>query len=883
MQFNEVTLLSYEETVEDKKIEVIDKVGTQCAVSDFAILLGADISEVNHVSNDKSLKGRTCGWCLSSFDGTGDMLVYDNHGDLQWILPGVRYGCIRPVIPFDNIDDFVIYSRDKSILETPYGEYPQYVVSTDLQKILDKELANGNLKETEKTYETDSININLENERFAPIEHVEYEYDGKRYVRVKSRDDISEHFLSNYTIALPNRYYWIEVAPITWYVDKKAKLLVSKIALAAGIRYGKYTGDFKNTEMYMFLNKYFAKDIVNDNDLTVINNSNSENKKLVKKSNPYNLNFNNISEEEIIKGMVESGVAVFLHGPSSEGKSARVKQIDPTCEIIYLRNASPESLNGKSVYNQETGEMLDVKPTWLKKVEAKCESEPDKLHIVFFDEITNALPSIQGIAFNIVLDREVNGIWKLPDNARIVASGNEMEDSLAANQLAEPLFNRFAHVYIKTTTESWLKWASEHNIHPAIYTYIAYKKGKTLRSKFNGEKPNADPRKWEMASKVLYATGNPQMLRSLVGEDITKEFISFCKNKVITLEDVIEGNYEESEIKELNTAERYATAMTLSQVDEDNLEKVRTFVAKLGGECRAIFDSLWTRGEDERLEKIAELEQSNYTKEETEEIVDMVPDDVELTLLGLDEVQGNTKLNVLEKYGSCSIMCNDLTTVTGAASDYYYTKTADAEGDIYIVDECGNLGIAEAGDYNGLIRPVLVSPTIFSEVYHNRYAIDDTHYVQYGEYPQFAASPRLQIELNDAETTGKLIPTGRKYTFYQQHGTRLITYPEYEYKKKRFIKANVYIYGDVGAMLSDGEIYETGDDVWLSVDTITWLVDEENKRLISEYGLLSGVKFHRLIKSSFEKSSVYRFLNDHMLKDMLQFYEEEKVKRKRKK
>ena len=102
-----------------------------------------------------------------------------------------------------------------------------------------------------------------------------------------------------------------------------------------------------------------------------------------------------------------------------------------------------------------------------------------------------------------------------------------MKDSLAANQLAEPLFNRFAHVYIKTTTEGWLKWASEHNIHPAIYSYIAYKKGETLRSKYDGEKPNADPRKWEMASKMLYATGSPEMLRALVGEDITREFVEF--------------------------------------------------------------------------------------------------------------------------------------------------------------------------------------------------------------------------------------------------------------------------------------------------------------------------------------------------------------------
>ena len=303
-----------------------------------------------------------------------------------------------------------------------------------------------------------------------------------------------------------------------------------------------------------------------------------------------------------------------MHGQSSEGKSARVKQIDPECVIIYLRNATPESLNGKSVYNSETGEMIDVKPTWLKKLEEKCTNDPDKYHIVFFDEITNALPSIQGIAFNIVLDREVNGIWKLPKNARIVAAGNDMKDSLAANQLAEPLFNRFAHVYIKTTTESWLKWASENNIHPAIYAYIAYKNGETLRSKYDGEKPNADPRKWEMASKMLYATGQPEMLRALVGEDITREFCQFCNQKVITLEDVLNNNYTEKDIQNLNTAERYATTMGLSQVEEEHLDEVRNFVTDLGVEFGAIFDLLWAHGEEARLEKIKETRLANKSE-----------------------------------------------------------------------------------------------------------------------------------------------------------------------------------------------------------------------------------------------------------------------------
>ena len=81
------------------------------------------------------------------------------------------------------------------------------------------------------------------------------------------------------------------------------------------------------------------------------------------------------------------------------GKSARVKQIDPGCTILYLRNATPDSLNGRSVYNQSTGEMIDIPPVWLKKVQAKCEEEPDRLHVVFFDEINNALPSIQAVSY----------------------------------------------------------------------------------------------------------------------------------------------------------------------------------------------------------------------------------------------------------------------------------------------------------------------------------------------------------------------------------------------------------------------------------------------------------------------------------------------------
>lgn len=624
----ELTLLSEQEVWGvngGRQLDVLEKYGTRSAITDLVILTGGycEDSCSYMAPDDNSLKGRT-GWVYTrSSDGDGDVGGVDKDGSRYDRYGYVRNGAVRPALLSSFIFSQISPNRVRGYNgteEVEYGEYPQYAPDSDVQRRLENEYKNGNLRQTGRNYTFDKTEYDDYDQYFQPVTYEEYDYNGKRYIRIRANSDYGSNSfkLSNGESYRNGDYVWVEVSPVKWLIDDKTQTLVSKRGILAGIRFHtkdrSYNGDFSTTDMKEYLDKHMLRDLTQTATFTRVEDMTPEEKKeyeeeqkrAEKRRNPYGLNFGQVSEEEIIKGAIESGVAVFLHGQSSEGKSARVKQIDPTCEIIYLRNATPESLNGKSVYNQATGEMMDVPPTWLKKLQEKCEKEPDRYHIVFLDEITNALPSIQGIAFNIVLDREVNGIWKLPDNARIVAAGNDMKDSLAANQLAEPLFNRFAHVYIKTTTESWLKWASENNIHPAIYSYIAYKKGETLRSKYDGEKPNADPRKWEMASKMLYATGSPEMLRALVGEDITREFVQFCNQQVITLDDVINGTYTDKDIQALNTAERYATTMGLSQVDEDNLEKVRGFVTGLGAEFGAIFDALWTHGDEERLERIAE-------------------------------------------------------------------------------------------------------------------------------------------------------------------------------------------------------------------------------------------------------------------------------------
>ena len=623
----ELTLLSEEEiwgVNGGRQLDVLRQYGTIAAITDLVILTGGNIEDTRTYTDpeDNSIKGRTSRFWTRSSNGSGDVRCVHISGFRIWYNTFRRDGAVRPVLQSSAIFSQISPNRVRGYNgteEVEYGEYPQYAADSRMQSILESEYNRG-MNKTGRSYTFDSVKYNYYNNVFKPVTYEEYEYQGKKYIRIRANSgyDGGKFKLSNGVEYRDDDYVWVEVSPVKWLIDDRTGTLVSKRGLVSGIRFldkrTNYKGDFSRTEMKEYLDKYMLHDLTQTAKITRVQDMTPEERKQLeeererteKRRNPYGLKFGTVSEEEIIKGAIESGIAVFLHGPSSEGKSARVKQIDPTCEIIYLRNATPESLNGKSVYNGATGEMIDVKPSWLKKLEEKCEKEPDRFHVVFFDEITNALPSIQGIAFNIVLDREVNGIWQLPENARIVAAGNDMKDSLAANQLAEPLFNRFAHVYIKTTTKSWLKWASEHNIHPAIYSYIAYKKGETLRSKYDGEKPNADPRKWEMASKMLYATGRPEMLRALVGEDITREFVEFCNQQVITLDDVINGNYTDRDIQALNTAERYATTMGLTQVDEANLEKVRSFVTGLGAEFGAIFDALWTHGDESKLERLAE-------------------------------------------------------------------------------------------------------------------------------------------------------------------------------------------------------------------------------------------------------------------------------------
>ena len=627
---SDFTFLTAEQCFGENQLDIFKKRGNTAALTDFAILLGGYVSNFSNSYNDRTLAGRTGCYFTKSCDEDYNPLIVNNVGKIVWEETKARSDGARLALPLSSLDDIPVNEGSKiikakdGILEVEYGYYPQKAVSRDVQERLERAYKSGNISKTRNSYTTDSVAYSDYNTSLQPQTHQEYGYNRNSYVRVKANIFyVSKVQLSNGEKYKNCDYVWVEVLPVKWLVDEDSLMMITEKIISAGVRFNDkinyYTEDFDKTEIKKFMDEHLWRDMFQYREKqTTVSAPHARTRK------PYDFDFTEASEEDIIKGALKSNVAIFLHGKPGCGKSDRVKQLDPDFIELNLSHLDPELLDGLA--GEKDGKEVHIKPPWLEELEEKCKDEPDKIHILFLEELTNASAVMQSKAYGIALDKKVAGRWKLPENARVVAAGNELEDSLVANEMAEPLYDRFAHVNIETTKENWLEWAvtpesyysrldyvKEENkrpkIHPAIYGYISLKGNEALRTPYNKEhpQPHADPRRWKMASDMLYASNNPSTLKAIVGEDLTRDFIAFCQIPTISIEDVLKGNYTEEEIKEMDIGMRLATISGLVAVDTENMPKIREFAKKLGPEMCKKFEIQWTHGDEDRLEQLQEL------------------------------------------------------------------------------------------------------------------------------------------------------------------------------------------------------------------------------------------------------------------------------------
>ena len=639
------TFLKEDQIWGDGALDVMKRYGTKVAPTDLTVILGGYMTGGDDRTSEDDL---TCASWSASSHGNGGVRCVHFRGGENWDDTDRRRISARPALPPSEASK-ISPSEARAIAGirvAEYGEYPQTVADERTSAKLERLHDSRSLRPTGKNYTFDSVDLTDYDTSFKATSYQEYEMDGKRYIRVLGRPADGDSKLSTGEQVEEGKPYWVEVQPIEWLMDPSGTM-VAKKCLFAGIQFdtkSSYDGNFKRTSMKRYLDTYFAKEMEPIGRVaarTVSRDYEEEGtrKEPVKKKEPtarqkkYGIE---VSDEPMpvkdqINFYIQNGMSFMLHGPSGVGKSQRVKEIDPDLTSITLCNGIlPEDVIGKTIYPNGVGADgasggVWVPPKWYTDLCRKCETEPDKQHVLFIDEVTNARETTQSLIYHVALEKSIaQGVGKLPNNAVVVLAGNSKEESGAAYNMPAPLFRRLSHIYLDLNIQDWLEWGSEHskshpedpdrlNIHPLVASFVATYGRQVFYSEYDEENPGKfalDPRKWEKVSDKIYANKGVmrrEILEADIGPDLAASLLSYAKNPPLSLEEVIEGEYTREDIPHGQDA-RLALALSLRHATPKQVGKVRQFVeTQLGAENRAIFDSVWVGKDDTRAMQIATL------------------------------------------------------------------------------------------------------------------------------------------------------------------------------------------------------------------------------------------------------------------------------------
>lgn len=249
-----------------------------------------------------------------------------------------------------------------------------------------------------------------------------------------------------------------------------------------------------------------------------------------------------------------------------------------------LSQMSEGDMVGLPVIDESNDSTKFNPPDWYKRAcEIPC--------VLFLDEINRATPEVMQAAFQIVLDRELNG-WKLHPLTRVFAAVNTGA-AYTVNEMDPALLDRFYTVDLEPTLEEFCAWARDTdpeqggNLHWTIPDFIQTTKRHDGTNWLYAPKhvePGAvtpSPRSWEMVNSSLVYAGiidEPanelfyHIVRGYVGNEAAIAYRDFAKNadSRVTGEELV-NNYHEPRVK--------AKVKRLGQGRQNDIvEKVASYV-----------------------------------------------------------------------------------------------------------------------------------------------------------------------------------------------------------------------------------------------------------------------------------------------------------------
>ncbi len=244
-------------------------------------------------------------------------------------------------------------------------------------------------------------------------------------------------------------------------------------------------------------------------------------------------------------------LSLMLWGPPGIGKSSIVadvaRQHDLQLVDLRLSQLAPTDLRGLPV--ADNGVSRWFPPEFLPI---------GGTGILFLDEINMAPPAMQGIAQQLILDRQV-GSYRVPDGWFIWAAGNRKSDRAAVFEMPSALANRFIHLDLVPDFDSFKAWGLRSGLSEQVLAFLAFRP--SLLHQIDAQRPAwPSPRSWLMANQLR---GAGLAVEPAVGPAAAGEFEAFCAvyTGLPDLESILAGKSKAPFPAEASA--RYATVLGL--------------------------------------------------------------------------------------------------------------------------------------------------------------------------------------------------------------------------------------------------------------------------------------------------------------------------------
>ena len=273
-------------------------------------------------------------------------------------------------------------------------------------------------------------------------------------------------------------------------------------------------------------------------------------------------------------------LSLMLWGPPGIGKSSIVADVAKQHELrlvdLRLSQLAPTDLRGLPV--AENGVSRWFPPEFLPT---------DGQGILFLDEINMAPPAMQGIAQQLILDRQV-GSYRVPEGWFIWAAGNRKSDRAAVFEMPSALANRFIHLDLTPDFDSFKVWGLKTGLSEQILAFLAFRP--TLLHQIDAQRPAwPSPRSWVMAH---YLRGATLSVEPAIGPGAAGEFEAFCAvyAGLPDLESILLG--KSKAIFPVEASARYATVLGLivrTNTAEQGVHALTWLVKQAGAEWVQFF------------------------------------------------------------------------------------------------------------------------------------------------------------------------------------------------------------------------------------------------------------------------------------------------------